>query len=408
MHKEQSVFKNFVITRRQFLLGSFKLGLFGLIAARLGFLQLINHDKYSLLSKQNSISTIAISPLRGEILDRNGNKLALNQQRFRLILSRSLSKKSKLTLEKVFKILDLDQEEQARVYAKIQQKPVKSAIIDNLSWRQIILIEQNIFDLANLYIDKYFSRLYPFSHSLSHPIGYIASTSSRDNVELGINEVESFSIGKTGVEKYYNANLVGSFGYKSLEVDAHGNQLRELDFKASCQGQDLVLNIDCSLQHKICNMFGDLIGSAVVYDLKKQEVIALVSLPNFQSGSFAEGLSQKYWKELNDSAKLPLLNKTIQATYPPGSIFKLITCLAALNAGFDANSRITCKSGAFLGNHFHCWNKDGHGPLNMEEAIGASCNYYMYHIVKMIGHKAIIEMAKILGLSQKVGIDLPD
>jgi penicillin-binding protein 2 len=403
----QNIFRNFIITRRQFLLSCFKVSLLGVIAARLGYLQLLKHKKYSLLSDKNSITTILIAPLRGEILDINGHKIALNQQRFKLILSRPYSKKSKLSLAKLFDVLNLDPAEREAFKLKIHNKSFNGNLIENLSWDQIVLIEQNIFDLEHIRIDSYFTRIYPYSDFLTHPTGYTASATEAEIEELEVKQINNFTVGKSGVEKYYNKKLVGSFGFKQVEVDAHGNNIRELDFIPSKQGEDITLTLDCNLQSKICQMLNNLSGSVIVTDLKKEKLLSLVSVPNFQANSFTDGISRNYWSQLNSDIKLPLLNKVIQATYPPGSIFKLVTALAALNSGWDPQKKVLCLAGGFLGNHFHCWQKHGHGSLNMEEALGCSCNYYMYHIAKTIGHKAIIEMALKLSLGKKTGVDLP-
>ena len=402
------IFKNFFITRRQLLLSAFKTTCFGIIASRLGYLQLFKHEKYSLMSKKNSISTIPIPPIRGEILDRHGYKIAFDRQLFKLVLYRPFSKISSASLLKLFTILAISPKDQETIKLKIRNKPFKPTIIEQLSWDQIVLIEQNIGDLENFHIYSYFSRCYPNSNALAHPIGYTYQNSQKNILHNNPQIIENSISGKTGIEKYYNEQLKGNFGFKNIEVDAYGNNLRELDFMSSIKGGDLILNLDMNIQNKICHVLKDTSSSAIVYDVKNHQLVACVSMPNFHTEYFVNGLSQKYWNSLHSDEKLPLLNKTMQATYPPGSIFKLVTCLAALNQGLDPKTLFLCKSRGFLADHFHCWNKQGHGLLNMEQAIGRSCNYYMYNIVKIIGHKAIIEMAKLLGFGTKVGIDLPD
>jgi penicillin-binding protein 2 len=403
----QNIFRNFIITRRQFILSSFKLSLFGIIAARLGYLQLIKHDQFSLLSKQNCIATILVPPLRGEIFDRSGNKIAFNQQKFKLILSRPKSKQSTESLQKLTNILGLSEEELENIRRKILKKPFDTPIIENLSWEQIVLVEQSIFELDNVRIDSYFVRTYPYSDFLAHPLGYTAAATQNEVEKLDIKQVDNFMLGRSGVEKYYDQQLIGSFGFKQIEVDAHGRCVREIEFTPSQTGESLTLGIDCNLQLEVCKILGDLSGCAIVTDLKSGQILSMASTPNFQANNFIDGISKDYWQELHDDKKLPLLNKAIQATYPPGSIFKLVTVLAALEAGITPDTKVMCRAGGLIGDHFHCGNKNGHGMLPMEEALGRSCNYYMYHIVKNIGHRAIIDMATRLGLGQKVGIDMP-
>ncbi len=403
---QQILFKNFIITRRQFLLSAFQFGLLTAITLRIGYLQLLSHEKYSLMSKNNSIRTIVIAPIRGTIVDRNNKELAVNKQQFKLTLHRPLSKKSKQTLAKIVQILELNTLEQEQIRSKINQKPFKTTILENLTWSQILALEQNIFTLDNVFIDNYFVRVYPYAQILAHPIGYSAASNQKEAQLLGLTRLENSSVGKTGIEKYYNNQLIGSIGFKEMEVDAHGNHLRELDFVASQKGSSIKLSLDCTLQEEICKMLAGTSSAAVVYDLKLGQLLALTSLPNFYTDQFATGISKTYWQELNQDEKLPLLNKAVQGVYPPGSIFKLVTCLAALEKGIDPYHRLTCSAGSFFGSHFHCWNQSGHGPLNMIEAIGCSCNYYMYQIAKMIGAKAIIQTARKLGFGRPVGIDL--
>jgi penicillin-binding protein 2 len=405
--KHQGLFRNFLITRRQFILSGFKITIFGLIAARLGFLQLIKHDKYLLLSKKNSITTLLIPPLRGEIFDRNGNKLALNKQQFKLVLNKSHTAKARASLERVFNLLDFSSKDRDYIKSKINKGAYTTTLINSLTWEQIVLIEQEVSDLDFIGIVAYFVRLYPQDDLLSHPIGYTANTTKVEG--LDVKRLDSFQSGKSGIEKYYDKILVGQFGYREMEIDAHGNIMRQIQSKGSINGENLTLSIDYALQKIVCQILQDLSASAIVIDLQDQQILSLASMPGFGANRFsANQISQEYWQDLNTDVKLPLFNKAVQATYPPGSIFKIITILAALEWGMSPETKVVCRSGGFLGDHFHCWNKSGHGPLDMLQALGSSCNYYMYHIAKTIGHKPIIQMAEKLGLGQKVGIDLPN
>jgi penicillin-binding protein 2 len=359
------------------------------------------------LSKQNSITTLLIPPLRGEIFDRNGNKLASNKQQFKLVLNKSHTTKAKVSLEKVFALLNLSSQDRDRIKAKVSKNPPTTTLVNDLAWQQIVLIEQAIFELDFISIVSYFVRFYPQDNAVSHPIGYTAKTTKVEN--LDVKRLDNFQLGKSGIEKYYDKILVGKFGYKEMEVDAHGNIMRQMQCLYSDNGQNLTLSIDYNIQKQICQILEDLSGCVIVVDLEDQQILSLASMPNFEANRFsANKISQEYWQDLSQDKKLPLFNKTVQAVYPPGSIFKIITILAALDQGIAPETKVVCRSSGFLGDHFHCWNKQGHGPLDMQQALGSSCNYYMYHIAKTIGHKPIINMAKKLGLGQKVGIDLPN
>lgn len=405
--QHQSIFRNFLITRRQFILSGFKITLLGLITTRLAYLQLIKHDKYSLLSKKNCIATLLLPPLRGEIFDCNGQRIASNKQQFKLILNKSHTTKAKASLEKVFDLLNLSLLERNNIRSKIGKNSYTTTLINDLTWQQIVLISEAIFDLDFVGIVGYLVRLYPQDDSVSHPIGYTANVTKVEDLDL--KRLDHFQLGKSGIEKYYDKSLVGKFGYKEMEVDAKGNIMRQLQSTSSTNGESLTLSIDYVLQKQVCQIMQDLSASAIVVDLQDQQILSLVSTPGFNANNFSSNqISQEYWQDLNTNIQLPLLNKAVQASYPPGSIFKLVTILAALDAGITPETKVSCKASGFFGNHFHCWNKSGHGPLDMLQALGSSCNYYMYHVAKTIGHKPIIKMAKKLGLGQKVGIDLPN
>ncbi|AVP87793.1 hypothetical protein phytr_8610 [Candidatus Phycorickettsia trachydisci] len=396
---DPKIFRNFLITRRQFVLGGIQASLVALLVGRLGYLQLYKYNQYLQRSKKNRTSKILLTPIRGEIIDCKDIKVATNLQQFNLILRRPTSKIAQNSLEKVFNLLQLSVYQQQEIKQKIKNT-ANALLMQNLSWEQVVLIEQNIFDLKHVFIEYNLIRGYPFANCMSHLIGY--ATLEYD--EFG----RVCPIGKSGIEKTYNQELKGEFGIRELEVDAHGNTVRELNLSPSQTGQNMTLSIDCSLQNKIATIFQNLTGAAIVYDLKKQQILSMFSSPNFESNDFAsKNLSHKKWQNLQQDPKLPLLNKAISSVFPPGSIFKLVTCLAALKYGISPNEKFLCKAGGFLGDKFNCWKLDGHGLLNMEEAIGVSCNHYMYHVAQIVGQKNITDMARSLGLGQKVGIDLP-
>lgn len=396
---DPKIFRNFLITRRQFILGGMQTGLITLLMVRLGYLQLYKYNQYLQRSKKNSTSKILLPPIRGEITDCKDTKIAINIQQFNLLLRRPTSKVAQHSLEKVFTLLQLSSIKQKEIKQKIKNT-ANISLMQNLSWEQVVLIEQNIFDLKHVFIEYNLIRGYPFANSMSHLVGYAAL----EYDELG----RICLVGKSGIEKTYNSELKGAFGSREIEIDAHGNTVRQLNLSPSQTGQNITLSINCSLQNKIAEIFQDSTGAVIVYDLKKQQLLSMLSSPNFQSNDFAsKNLSHKKWQNLQQDPKLPLLNKTISSVFPPGSIFKLVTALAALKYGISPHEKFLCKAGGFLGDKFNCWKLDGHGLLNMEEAIGVSCNHYMYHVARIIGQKNIINMANALGLGQKVGIDLP-
>ncbi|MCC8417898.1 MAG: penicillin-binding protein 2 [Rickettsia endosymbiont of Bryobia graminum] len=399
-----------LISKRAFLIGIGKAGLFSLLAGKMLSLQLFENDKYHTLSDKNRISFILIPPARGQVYDVNGNILASNQACFKLLLDMNITPNYKNELKLIASILNLSDDKVNIINQKVKKanKYVPVVILDNLTWQEMSLIEEQKLYLSSIFIDAGFVRFYPYSSSACHMIGYTGQINDQEKQDIKINYLAGdFNIGKSGIEKYYEDKLRGEFGYKQIEINALGKQVREIVSSPSTPGKDLHLSIDIDIQEKIQPYLNKNGCSAIVTDVTNGNIIVLAMSPVFESNNFLK-LSQDYWQSLISDPYKPLINKAIQSTYPPGSVFKIITILAGLENGLTPDKTFSCTgSSSILGtNSFRCHKHSGHGRVDMYNAIKYSCNTYMYEVGRLVGHKKILEVAKKFGFGTKTGIDL--
>lgn len=410
MKGTKDLHRNQTITRRSFMIMSGQAGLLSILTGKMLYMQVVDAKKYRILSDKNRINLVMLAPARGEILDSHKKVMCTNHSAFRLILNKTENPKYEEVVQKVASLLALskiDCELLEKVALKIPKKQ-PSPLFENLSWNQVAIIEENIDSLPGIYIDTGQYRKYNFPYIMSHPIGYISTLNKQDKIELDLKNVGDFQIGKNGVEKYYEAQLQGSFGMQEIEVNAHGMLVREISKISSTPGTDIQTNIDSDIQTIAMDILSPKGASAVVLDLEDGKVVTMASTPGFDPNKFIGGVSQDYWQKLLNDPYKPLINKAVQSNYPPGSIFKMIVILAALESGMDPNIKVSCTGHSVLGDsYFRCWYRPGHGDLNMAQAIEQSCNSYMYYIAKIVGIKKISEVARKFGLGTNTGVDLP-
>ncbi|MEY4463042.1 MAG: Stage sporulation protein [Pseudomonadota bacterium] len=397
-----------LISRRAFIIGVGKLGFLSLLGIRMFYLQLIKSEEYKTLSDKNRINFVVLPPSRGRIYDLEGNILATNKPCYQLVIDRSINNNYRDELEIISNILNLSPEK----YNYIKQKIKKSSrhtpliILDQLDWQQVSMIEEQKHKLTSIFIDIGYLRSYPFSATVSHLIGYLGQINEQEKQELNIHSLSDFNIGKSGIEKYYDNKLRGEFGYKKVEVNAYGKQVREIAGTPTKSGEDMHLNIDASLQQNIQQYLNPKGSSAIVMDTRTGSVLVCASTPGFESNNFSK-LSESYWQSLTSDPYKPLINKVIQSSYPPGSVFKIITVLAALEVGINPRKTVFCDGSSALNtNSFRCWNHNGHGTIDMMSALKHSCNIYMYELARIVGPDKILEVAREFGFGSKTGIDL--
>ncbi|MCR9255880.1 MAG: penicillin-binding protein 2 [Alphaproteobacteria bacterium] len=400
-----------VFTRRALMIGAGQLALTGVLAGRLYYLQVMEQERYDTLAEDNRVNVKLLAPPRGEILDRFGRKLATNRQNYRVTVTREQAKDLRVSLDRLAEIVEVSDRDVSRILkeAKRRRAFVPLTVRENLSWEEVSRIEVNIPDLPGVAIEVGLSRSYPFGTDGAHVLGYVSEVSESELTDDPLLQLPGFRIGKNGVEKVYDEALRGSAGRSHVEVNALGRIIGELERHDGQSGQRLDLTIDIALQKFAVERFGEESGSAVVMDVHTGEVMALVSTPAFDPNAFSRGLTPAEWDALISNERGPLTNKAATGVYPPGSTFKMATALAALDAGvITADQRVWCPGHYKLGTGlFHCWRKQGHGHVDMREALEQSCDVYFYEIAKRVGIDRITAMANKLGLGLETGIELP-
>ena len=412
-----------VFTRRAFLIGGAQVGLFSLLASRLYYLQVMEGNKYLTLAEENRINLRLISPRRGQIFDRYGTLLANNQQNYRVILLPEQIKNLNETLDNLARYVEIDAADRKRIARDLNNIDNFNAVPakDNLTWSQVANLSVHSLDLPGIDIDTGEVRTYTYGETTSHILGYTGTVSkaeldksddddSKDNSKDDILGIPGFHVGKIGIEKTYDLDLRGSAGNEQMEVNAHGRVVRELARNNPKAGKDLSLSLDIGLQQFVQQRLMKEEGAAaVVMEAQTGAILSLVSHPSFDPNLFTYGIDQDNWDRLNNDEHSPMLNKVVSGVYAPGSTFKPVVMMAALEAGLvNPSAQVYCPGYFELGNHrFHCWKHGGHGYVNMNQALAGSCDTYFYSLGQDVGIDRIQGMAKRLGFGQKLGIDLP-
>ncbi|MGN0905295.1 MAG: penicillin-binding protein 2 [Alphaproteobacteria bacterium] len=402
-----------MLTRRAAMLAGGQLFLSSILLGRMYYLQVLESDRYKTLAEENRISTRLLAPPRGLIFDRFGEPLAENNQNFRvLVISEQTEGNLNATLEALNKILPLTDGEIQRIRKDVRRSrdfmPV--TIRENLTWEQMASIQLNAPDLPGIIIDEGLSRYYPHKETASHAVGYVGVVSEAEIASGNpLLRLPGFRVGKSGIELQYNSALCGKEGAQRVEVNAVGRIIREIERDEGTPGITLPLTIDMHLQKIAYEKMKKESASAVLLDIQTGEVLVMVSTPAFDPNSFNRGLPVSEWNKLYSNPRAPLMNKAISGLYSPGSTFKMIVALAALEAGvITPETKIFCGGHTMMGNHrFHCWKGTGHGNLNLREAIMHSCDIYFYEIARRTGIDRISAMAERFGFGSETGINLP-
>jgi len=375
-------------------------------------IQILDHRKYWSLSEANRLREIVIPAPRGRLFDRQGVVLADNTAAFKACLLRENNPRWKESLNEMARLLQLNLtvlEERINRYASL---PVFIPIVikDNLSLEEISRIEARKFEFPELFIDREPRRFYPFGEITAHVTGYLQEVSA-DELKSGEFKRKRMGdlIGKTGLERKYEAWLEGEDGKRMEIVDSLGRSHGEYTRIEPRPGRDLHLALDLDLQKKAYKLLEGREGAIVALKPRSGEILALVSSPSFDPNLFVSRFTLKEWTELNSRSDNPLENRAIRGLYPPGSVFKLAVALGALQKGLIFPQTVQYCSGEaiFYGRSFACWQPGGHGWLNLAEAIKNSCNIYFYQVGRRLGIEAIARTARQLGLGSMTGIDIP-
>ena len=412
------------LRRRALLLGGLQAGLLGLIGGKLYQLQSVETEKYRGLAEANRLSTRPLMPTRGLIFDRTGRVLAANRSNFRLLMTaerpRTLagSRLVEVVLDRLGQLVAISERDRGRLMEQIRQARglVPVEVRENLTWDEMARIEFNVPDLPGVSVGLGQTREYFSAELTSHIVGYVGRVSAEDlangEEEAGL-ELPDMRIGKRGIEKSADKALRGKPGFIQVEVDAAGRVMRELDHAEGEPGANVLLTIDSELQRFVAERIGDQSASAVVMDVITGDVLAMVSVPGFDSNAFARGITHPEWQRLLADPKKPLVNKAAQGVYPPGSTYKIVTALAALESGALALSdRIFCGGSIDLpgkDQKKHCWiYPGGHGWLNVTEALQHSCDVFFYEAAKRAGVGQIVQAATKLGFGKRTDVGLPE
>ena len=392
--------------RRSIVLGGLGAGIGTLLAVRMGYIAIAENEKYRVEAESNRVNLTLIPPRRGWILDRNGAPLASNRADFRVDIIPERTPNPDKTVETLGEILgyepariqDLkDAMEGARGFQPVE-------VGTGLDFEQFAAISVRLPDLPGVVPQRGFTRYYPTGPSVGHLIGYVGPASAEE-YELDKNPLlitPGYKIGKDGLEKQFEKNLRGEPGARRVEVTASGRIVRDLDTRSDVQGDPVRLSIDGPLQDYAARRIGLESGSVVVMDCNSGELLCMASMPSFDPNSFSDGIGRVEYSMLRDDERVPLRNKVLKGLYPPGSTVKPMVSMALMEQGIDPDEKVFCGGGLRVGNRvFGCWNRRGHGAVDMAKGIYQSCDVYFYAMAQRVGMDPIAAMARRCGMGQE-------
>ncbi len=401
------------ISRRTLLMSGAMTAMVAALGARLRHLQVDQSDEFRLLAEENRINIRLVPPRRGLIQDRNGRTLAGNEQNYRVVVTREDAGDAEAVLARLSRLIPMTPEDRERARTDLERNSafVPVTVADRLSWDDFSKVALNGPALPGVTPEVGLSRVYPLVEDFAHVVGYVGPVSEKDLENLPdpdpVLQIPKFQIGKVGVERWLEDALRGSAGIKRVEVNAVGRLMREIGRVEGTPGSDIRLTIDADVQNFVQARLGGESAAAVVMDVTNGDLIAIASSPSFDPNLFVRGISHDHYNGLMENDHRPLANKTVQGVYPPGSTFKMVTALAALDAGvIDINSTTRCPGYLeFGGQRFHCWKRAGHGTVDLARSLTESCDVYYYDIAQKVGIDKIAEMGRRLGLGLRH--DLP-
>lgn len=403
------------ITRRALMLLGLQAGVIGGLAWRMRDLQIVQNEKFSLLAEENRVNLRLIPPARGLIFDRAGLPLAGNRQNYRIVIVREQAGEVAPVLDRLAGIVPLPPDRRERAEREIASRSafVPVVVTEHVTWDDVVRVSANAPVLPGVYAEVGLSRFYPDAYSTAHVVGYVGPVSESDLAKIEnpdpVLQIPRFQIGKTGVEQRLETDLRGQAGDMRIEVSAAGRVVRELGRVEGQAGADITLTIDKGLQNFAMQRMAGESASAVVIDVTNGDIVALASSPGFDPNSFVFGISSAEWKGLMEDVYRPLANKAVSGAYPPGSTFKMVVALAALEAGvIRPGDTVSCGGYTQLGTRrFHCWKRGGHGRVDLRRSLAQSCDVYYYELARRVGPDGISAMARRLGLGVRHDLPIP-
>ncbi len=376
-------------TRRAILVGGAKALLFAGLGARMYQLQVLEGDRYRDLAEDNRINVQFHVPRRGVILDRFGKPLALNRRTYRVLITPETAQDLEAALDRLHQVAPIAPEERERILrqAKRNASFVPVATHEHLDWDSIARVSARIPELPGVDVVEISQRIYPEAEAAAHPIGYVGPVAKEELTGDPVLGLPDLRIGKAGVERSHDLALRGDAAESKVEVNAVGRVVRELERDPGQSGATLVSTIDVELQRFAQNRMGAETGGIVVMDVDSGDVLAVASNPTYDPNVFTQGLDLDVWQALSTDPLAPLNNKAVAGQYAPGSTFKMIVALAALEAGIVTPRKpLFCSGVHTVGRgRFHCWRRGGHGWMAMHDAIAESCDVYFYEVSRKVG-----------------------
>jgi len=397
------------INRRMFIFSAAKAVIFFGIIGRLFSLQISDNKKYLTLSDKNRLRESRLPPIRGEFHDFFGNTIAGNLKVYQLHVIPEQVENFRYLMVRLKDILNLSDDTFNKIVKKKnKQKPWETLIIsENLSWDEFSKVNFYLHELSGVKPVITLGRSYPFSNSYTHVLGYVSQVSQNDLVNSKIikdRNVPGLRVGKSGLEKTFEGDLIGTNSIQRFEVNAYGKRINQIDHEEGQKGKNIRLTIDTEIQNYTSELLKDKAGSISIMDIYTGEVIAMNSSPSFDPNLFLYGVDKKKWNEIKKDPLKPLLNKTLSGLYSPGSTIKPIVALSALeNDVISPNMQVKCEGKVEMyGQTYHCWKEKGHGYMKLKNAIKQSCDVYFYEVARLLGVDRLNLTAEKFGLGKKV------
>ena len=406
---DTSIKKLNTINRRMFIISAAKVVIFTGIIARLFSLQINENKKYLTLSDKNRLREWRLPPVRGEFLDFFNNTIAGNLKVYQLHVVPEQVEDFKYLMVRLKEILQLDDQQFSKIIKKKKsQKPWETLIIsENLSWDQFSKVNFFLHELVGAKPVLSVARSYPYKDNYTHILGYVAQASENDllnNEVIKKSYVPGLRVGKIGLEKTFENDLIGTNSVQRYEVNAYGKRINQIDHKDGEKGKNIKLTIDTEIQKFSNQLLTDKSGSISVMDIYTGEIVAMHSSPSFDPSLFLYGITSKDWRQIRENPLKPLINKTISGLYSPGSTIKPLVALSALeNDVITPNFTVKCTGKMEMyGQAYHCWKEKGHGFMKLRNAIKQSCDTYFYETARKLGVDRLSITASKFGLGREV------
>lgn len=410
MKKEGQRYQKF--SRRAFMLAGLQGALMVGLGARLYHLSIVKGESYRLKADNNRLSLRLVEPIRGEILDRFGRKIATNRQDYRVFLVPEQSKDIKKTLAKINRIVPLSERKMRLIERTIKRQRgfMEVTVASGLTRDQFARLNVAMPDLEGITPDSGLTRHYPYGPMAAHLVGYVGRPGEADVRRKPIlRQIPGFKIGREGLERRYEEELQGKPGTRRIEVNAFGREIRELKPRQEAlNGDNVALTLDMELQQLAAEKLGEEAAAAVVMKAKTGEILALASSPSYDPNDFNSGISSENWNAILKDPRKPLLNKALSGQYPPGSTVKMVVALAALEYGIiTEKTKVYCNGSHKFGDRtYHCWERRGHGRVGLLKALSRSCDIFFYKLAEQLDVDDLAKVSEKYGLGTAYDIGL--